>query len=89
VAWWSGEARPLSVFQASIDYTDSDASIDVNLPLSTDAGMLGARANPNRGMVLSGQLSMPGLWWYCESACARRGCARAMLAASVNEAAQL
>ena len=72
VAWWpdpnggTTDQRPFSVFQASMSFVDTDASLDVALAAASDTGLVGARANPNCSPVcnvLDGENSMPGLWW--------------------------
>ena len=55
-----------SVFTASATLAATDVSLDVNLVAAGDAGLVGVRANPNKG--LGGENAMPGLWLHFDTA---------------------
>ena len=62
---WVAETRPFTVFTATANLTDTDVTVDINLPKAGDAALLGARATPNKS--LPAQNSMPGVWWQVDT----------------------
>jgi hypothetical protein len=63
VAWRPDEQRPFTIFASDISWTDQNISIDINLPVTGDAGLVGVRANPNDccGRVITAEDLMPGV----------------------------